>query len=94
MARRAPRYLGIRDRLKTLRQKRGLSLNALGIAAGLTYTTIHNIETGRTVPGLDTVEKIADALGISPSWLGFGEGDAVPAGTDQTSHQGADRAER
>lgn len=79
MARRAPRYLGIRDRLKSLRQKRGLSLNALGIAAGLTYTTIHNIETGRTVPGIDTVEKIADALGISPAWMAFGEGEPPSA---------------
>lgn len=87
MARRAPRYLGIRDRLKSLRQKRGLSLNALGIAAGLTYTTIHNIETGRTVPGIDTVEKIADALDISAAWLAFGEGEPPSAAALAMSSQ-------
>ena len=87
MAKRAPRYKGIRDRLKTARKDKGLTLIALGTASGLTHATIQHIETGRTIPGIDTVEKIADALGVDPRWLAYGgaDGPALANRTDGKS---------
>lgn len=78
---RAPRYKGIRDRLRAVRKARALTLVALGSAAGVTHATIQHIETGRTVPGIDTVEKIATALGVDPRWLAYG-GDDGPIETE------------
>lgn len=40
--------------------------------------TISGIETGRNVPNIDTAERIARALGVSPGWLAFGRATAAP----------------
>lgn len=55
---------------------RNLTSNALGQLSGLTHTTIRQIESGRTIPGVDTVEKLANALGVDASWFAFGNPDA------------------
>lgn len=66
------------ERLAAARQQRGLTRKALGIAAQLTGQTVANIETGRMIPQVHTVEMLAGALGVSPSWLAFGD----PVGID------------
>lgn len=76
MATKQPKYRGIRDRLRALRMSRNLTSNVLGQLSGLTHTTIRQIESGRTIPGVDTVEKIANALGVDPSWFAFGNPEA------------------
>lgn len=68
-----PDHTGISTRLRTIRDERQLSANALGQAAGVATGTILYIEKGRTVPSIETVEKLAKALKVSPAWLGFGE---------------------
>lgn len=61
------------DRLKRLREKRGLTVGRLALLAGLTEAAIRKMEYGDTkghgfVNGL----KIADALGVDPWELAFG----------------------
>lgn len=63
---------GIGERLASARQQRGLTRKDLGITSQLTGQTVANIETGRMIPRVDTVEMLARALDVTPSWLAFG----------------------
>lgn len=60
----------LRLRLKELREARGLSQRALADMAGVSNSTIARIETDslRNVT-LDMVEKLSDALGVTPAAL-------------------------
>lgn len=71
--------VGLADRLRSLRTVRGLSCGALATKAGLFERTIVHIERIGGMPSLDTLEQIAVALGVSPAWLAFGEGDQAVA---------------
>ena len=75
--RRNPRYLGLPGRLKRAREN--LSFNSVAAAAGLSDgNTIFQLERKQGhVPRLDTVEKVAYGLGLSPAFLAYGiEADA------------------
>ena len=65
--------LGVAARLREARQARGLSVRILAAAAGVSHTAVGNVEQG-TMPGLDTAEALAIALGVSPAWLAYGLG--------------------
>jgi transcriptional regulator with XRE-family HTH domain len=67
------RSLGVAARLREARQARGLSVRVLATAAGVSHTAVGNVERG-TMPGLDTAEALAVALGVSPAWLAYGLG--------------------
>jgi transcriptional regulator with XRE-family HTH domain len=47
----------------------------LAQAANVSPSTIHDIEKDRRSPAIELVERLALALGVSPSWLAYGEGD-------------------
>jgi transcriptional regulator with XRE-family HTH domain len=51
-------------RLSEWREQRGLSLRSLARRAGVTWSTVHRIETGRLSPTVDMLEKLATALDI------------------------------
>jgi len=68
-------YEGIHTRLRFVRQARGLSYLGLARLSGVTHTALHQIEAGKNIPGLDTAEKIAVALGVDPRWFAYGIGD-------------------
>lgn len=68
------RSAGCGARLQRLREHQGLTRTIVGKAAGLTAQAVLNTEEGRTLPTVDTVERLAVALGCSPCWLAFGEG--------------------
>lgn len=70
----APRRAGVAARLRQARLARGLASRALGEAASTSHTAILNIEDGRIAPRLDTIERLARALGVRPGWLAFGCG--------------------
>jgi DNA-binding XRE family transcriptional regulator len=55
--------------LRELRQERALSQRDLADAAGVSKTTIVNIEAGRYQPIPSTTRKLAKALGIDPREL-------------------------
>lgn len=75
--RRNPLYLGLPDRLKRAREN--LSFNSVAAAAGLSDgNTIFQLERKQGhVPRLETVERVAYGLGLSPAFLAYGiESDA------------------
>lgn len=56
----------IGENIKKYRQKLGISQDVLSKRANLTFHTIAKIEAGATSdPRIETVKKIADALGVS-----------------------------
>ena len=65
---------GFPVRLQQSRERSGLSMRTLSTAAGVSVQAWSNAEAGKVVPRVDTAERMAVALGVAPSWLGFGEG--------------------
>jgi transcriptional regulator with XRE-family HTH domain len=53
----------IGQQLRALRQERGLSTRQLAEITGVIHSHIVRIESGRYNVGVDTVEKLANALG-------------------------------
>ena len=56
-------------KLKEIRKQKGLSSDKLGELVGLSGSAIRNIEAGRRKIKLETLEKIAQALGVSVAEL-------------------------
>lgn len=56
-------------RLKEIRERMGLSQKTLGMMLGLSDKAISSYESGRTVPPLETLQKIAEELHIPLSQL-------------------------
>lgn len=48
--------------LRELREKKGMTQHALGVASGLTDAYISNMENGFAVPSLTTVLRLAAAM--------------------------------
>lgn len=61
-------------RLFQARQKAGLGFIKLGKLSGVSHTTISDIEKGRRMPAVDTVERLARTLKVRAAWLAFGDG--------------------
>ena len=57
------------QRLRALRQTRGLTQEALARRATVTVPYIGKLERAGASPGIDLVEKLASALGVSPTEL-------------------------
>ena len=55
----------IRDKLKELRRKSGLSQAELAKTLGIPQTTYSNYETGRGSPPLPTLKKLAEFYGVT-----------------------------
>jgi len=56
-------------RVRQLRLERGLSQEALGELAGLDRTYISSTESGRRNVTIQTINKLAKALGVAPADL-------------------------
>jgi transcriptional regulator with XRE-family HTH domain len=52
------------NRLKELRQARGLSVRRLAKEAGVSTETVYSVEHGRRQPSVRTLGKLARALGV------------------------------
>lgn len=52
------------ERLRELREAKGLSREALASASGVPFGTIHGYEIGRRAPSLAATLKLAKALGV------------------------------
>jgi transcriptional regulator with XRE-family HTH domain len=59
----------VRQRIRELRRERGLTQEELCERAGISVDAISRIESGNRTPSLVTIERIADALGVSPAAL-------------------------
>lgn len=55
--------------IKSLRLKRKMSQDALATKAGISTSYVSEIERGNRSPPLDTIEKLAMALGVPPQRL-------------------------
>ena len=53
------------DYARAARMRAGLQQKELAKRSGLPPATISNFEMGKTTPRIDTVELLADALGLS-----------------------------
>jgi transcriptional regulator with XRE-family HTH domain len=53
--------------IRTIRQQRGLSVDALAVLVGRNKSTVSRIERGLIEPKPETVIALASALGISAS---------------------------
>jgi transcriptional regulator with XRE-family HTH domain len=67
----------IGERLRTIRKDKKMSQGELEKRTGLLRCYISRIENGHTTPSLETLEKLASALGI-PLYQIFYDGDAPP----------------
>lgn len=60
-------------RLKSLRQNRGLTLEAAGQRTGMALSSIHKIENGRVSPSYENLVRIARAYGVGMEALFSGD---------------------
>lgn len=73
------------DRLKWARLRAGLSQEQLGDKAGVSQSTIGNLEAG-TRNSARRLPQIADILGVSALWLAEGEGKPTPDPDTEASY--------
>lgn len=66
------------DKLRELREEKNLSQGDIEGRTGLFRCYISRVENGHTVPGVDTLKKMAAALEV-PLWMLFYEGEEPPA---------------
>ncbi len=64
------------EKLRELRERRFLSHRELAQRAGVSPTTVLNLEKEQAEPQRRTIRKIAGALGVEPAELVKGENDA------------------
>lgn len=57
------------ERVRALRQERGLSQERLAEMAGVHRTYLSSLERGERNVSLDNIHAIAEALGVSPAEL-------------------------
>jgi transcriptional regulator with XRE-family HTH domain len=68
----------IADRLKQLRESKGLSQGAIERSSGLLRCYISRVENGHTTPSVATLERLARALSV-PIYALFYDGEKPPA---------------
>lgn len=68
---------GFAKHLRELRRAKGLSQTDLGEQAGLHYTHIGRYERGRSRPSGDSLQRLADVLGVTSAYLLEGSTDAA-----------------
>lgn len=75
-----PRHLGLPARLRKARKHAGLTRRALAQQAGGGNAIALYIETGKQLPTVGTIARLALALGVSAGWLAYGQGDMYTEG--------------
>jgi transcriptional regulator with XRE-family HTH domain len=63
-------------RLQAIRNERGLTKAALARLVGLSPSAFAKIENGGQ-SGVEIIEALAKATGVSPAWLAFNEGPRI-----------------
>jgi transcriptional regulator with XRE-family HTH domain len=64
------------DRIVSLRERKGLSSNRLSKAAGVSQSYLRDVETGKSQPTIDVLERICTALEITLAEF-FAEDDCL-----------------
>lgn len=60
------------DKVDKLRRERGLTQNKLSDMAGISHGTLNSWKSRGTMPKLEVIEGLCDALQISPVYLLYG----------------------
>jgi transcriptional regulator with XRE-family HTH domain len=68
----------IGERLKDLREQKNMSQGDIEKRTGLLRCYISRVENGRTVPAIETLEKLARAMEV-PIYALFDDGEKPPA---------------
>lgn len=91
-----PLHWKFRERLRRARRAAKLSASALSLSAGVGRSTVSMMELGTRLPRLPMVERLAEALHISPAFLAFGiDAPYEPVeGVQLRSHGFAERAQQ
>jgi transcriptional regulator with XRE-family HTH domain len=55
--------------IRKLRQAKGISQETLAFEAGIDRSYLSEVESGRKNVGIEVLEKVAKALGVSPKVL-------------------------
>ncbi len=69
----------IAKRIEDCRHGLNISQSELARKIGVTPQAVQKWEKAKTVPRGSTLQKLADALGVSPAYIQFGISDPVPA---------------
>jgi transcriptional regulator with XRE-family HTH domain len=70
-------------RVRSLRRERGLTIEQLAAATGLTKGFISQLERDRTAPSLSSIARICDALGVRLSHIFEGEATSALVRRDE-----------
>ncbi len=68
-------YSLIGKRVATARKERGLTQDKLAEKADISNNYLSHIETSRSIPSLETLMNICDALDVTPDYLLLGTSD-------------------
>lgn len=72
------------EKLKKLRTSKGLGVNQLAVKSGVSASQISRFEKGeRKDPTLETLKKLASALGVSISYFEEKNSSAIPEWADE-----------
>lgn len=71
----------IGTRIKRIRMDKQLSQKAVAKTLGIPYSTYSNYENNNREPNLETLKRIADVLGVSISYLIYGETGSMSTDT-------------
>lgn len=82
------------ERLKKLREEKGLTQARLSELAGISSRMIQKYECGTSRPRFDAAEKLASALGVSVSGLLGESGTLVARAAEMYGPRGARQARR
>jgi transcriptional regulator with XRE-family HTH domain len=72
-------------RLTRARKAAGMNGAALSLAVGMAHNTSGHLEAGDRIPRVDTVEKLAAVLHVSPCFLAYGIEQPCEAGDGSLS---------
>jgi transcriptional regulator with XRE-family HTH domain len=61
--------MSLGEKIRSLRRRRGLTVQGLASACSLSKGFISQVENGRTSPSLSTLTEMAKVLGVSPAVL-------------------------
>jgi hypothetical protein len=70
------RWVIMYERFMQLLQKHGITAYRVAKETGVTQTTLSDWKTGRAVPRIATLQKIADYFNVSLDWL-MGKGEMI-----------------
>ncbi|SHJ40489.1 Phage repressor protein C, contains Cro/C1-type HTH and peptisase s24 domains [Hymenobacter daecheongensis DSM 21074] len=73
--------LSMAERLKVVRQARGLTQQQMADLLGISRPTVAQLEGGRHQPSTEVLETIVSELEVSRNWLWFGGGPMDDSGT-------------